>query len=91
MFQDRGESKRLTLTNDADKLSVKKLIEEEMIIDQDEIKDQGNAEVESPKVRDRITANTEKNKREEGKKFNTATIIIISRGETRHKNKLLTL
>ena len=51
MFQDRGESKRLTLTNDADKLSVKKLIEEEMIIDQDEIKDQGNAEVESKQSR----------------------------------------
>ncbi|KAL2958533.1 hypothetical protein AAZX31_18G214000 [Glycine max] len=48
---DRGESKRLTLTNDADKLSVKKLIEEEMIIDQDEIKDQGNAEVESKQSR----------------------------------------
>ncbi|KAK7340259.1 hypothetical protein VNO77_20958 [Canavalia gladiata] len=38
---DRGESKRLTVTTDADKLSVKKLIEEEMVIDQ------GDAEVES--------------------------------------------
>lgn len=47
MFQDRGERKRLTVKTDADKLSVKKLIEEEMFIDQDEIKDQGNAEVES--------------------------------------------
>ncbi|XP_027188549.1 uncharacterized protein [Cicer arietinum] len=35
------ESKRLTVTTDADKLSVKKLIEEEMFIDQDEIRDQG--------------------------------------------------
>ena len=41
MFQDRGDSKRLTVATDADKLSVKKLIEEEMFIDQDEIKDQG--------------------------------------------------
>lgn len=38
---DRGESKRLTVATDADKLSVKKLIEEEMFIDQDEIKEQG--------------------------------------------------
>lgn len=38
---DRGESKRLTVAIDADKLSVKKLIEEEMFIDQDEIKNQG--------------------------------------------------
>ncbi|KAJ1408631.1 hypothetical protein SESBI_23413 [Sesbania bispinosa] len=44
---DRGESKRLTVTTDADKLSVKKLIEEEMFIDQDDMKDQGNVEVES--------------------------------------------
>lgn len=51
MFQDRGESKRLTLTTDAEKLSVKKLIEEEMIIDQDEIKDQGNLEVETKQSR----------------------------------------
>lgn len=35
----------------ADKLSMKKLIEEEMIIDQDEIKDQGNTEVESKQSR----------------------------------------
>jgi hypothetical protein len=49
MFQDRGESKRLTVATDADKLSVKKLIEEEMFIDQDEIKDQGNNVVESLK------------------------------------------
>ncbi|TKY65438.1 TRM32 protein [Spatholobus suberectus] len=48
---NRGESKRLMPTTDADKLSVKKLIEEEMIIDQDEIKDQGNAEVESKQSR----------------------------------------
>jgi len=47
MFQDRGESKRLIVATDADKLSVKKLIEEEMFIDQDEIKDQGNNVVES--------------------------------------------
>ncbi|XP_045792871.1 uncharacterized protein LOC123887984 isoform X1 [Trifolium pratense] len=46
---DRGESKRLTVTTDADKLSVKKLIEEEMFIDQDEIKDQGNV-VESTRT-----------------------------------------
>ncbi|WJX82982.1 hypothetical protein P8452_65678 [Trifolium repens] len=39
---DRGESKRLMVTTDANKLSVKKLIEEEMFVDQDEIKDQGN-------------------------------------------------
>ncbi|XP_027349562.1 uncharacterized protein LOC113861145 [Abrus precatorius] len=48
---DRGESKRLTVTTDADKLSVKKLIEEEMIIDQDGIKEEGNAEVESKQSR----------------------------------------
>ncbi|XP_061360051.1 uncharacterized protein LOC133304094 [Gastrolobium bilobum] len=48
---DRGEYKRLTVTTDADKLSVKKLIEEEMCNDQDEIKDQGNAEVESKQSR----------------------------------------
>ncbi|RDX73404.1 hypothetical protein CR513_46995, partial [Mucuna pruriens] len=44
---DTGVSKRLMLTTDTDKLSVKKLIEEEMIIDLDEIKDQGNTEIES--------------------------------------------
>ncbi|KAL5143811.1 Protein TRM32 [Glycine soja] len=48
---DRVESKRLIPATDADKLSVKKLIEEEMIIDQDEIKDQGNADVESKQSR----------------------------------------
>nr|KYP64209.1 hypothetical protein KK1_018800 [Cajanus cajan] len=48
---ERGESKRLVPKTDADKFSVKKLIEEEMIIDQDEIKDQGNAEVESKQSR----------------------------------------
>ncbi|KAK7295088.1 hypothetical protein RJT34_17991 [Clitoria ternatea] len=48
---DRGESKRVTVITDDDKLSVKKLIEEEMIMDQDEIKDQGNAEVESKQSR----------------------------------------
>ncbi|GAU39470.1 hypothetical protein TSUD_159010 [Trifolium subterraneum] len=49
MKLDRGESKRLTATTEADKLSVKKLIEEEMFIDQDEIKDQGNV-VESTRT-----------------------------------------
>ncbi|KAK7317705.1 hypothetical protein RJT34_02150 [Clitoria ternatea] len=44
--RDRGESKRLMVITDDDKLSVKKLIEEEMIMDQDEIKDHSNAEVE---------------------------------------------
>ncbi|XP_058764188.1 uncharacterized protein LOC131637609 isoform X1 [Vicia villosa] len=39
---DREESKRLTVKTDADKVSVKKLIEEEMFIDRDEIKDQSN-------------------------------------------------
>ncbi|KAI5428667.1 uncharacterized protein LOC127127082 isoform X2 [Lathyrus oleraceus] len=39
---DRGESTRLTTKTDADKLSVKRLIEEEMFIDRDEIKDQSN-------------------------------------------------
>ncbi|KAK7394762.1 hypothetical protein VNO78_15300 [Psophocarpus tetragonolobus] len=48
---DKGESKRLTLATNADKLSVKKLIEEEMIIDQDEIKDQDNAGIESKQTR----------------------------------------
>ncbi|XP_057435641.1 uncharacterized protein LOC130728258 isoform X2 [Lotus japonicus] len=48
---DRVESKRLTVTTDADKLSVKKLIEEEMFIDQDDVKDQVNAEVESKQSR----------------------------------------
>lgn len=42
MFQDREESKRLTVKTDADKVSVRKLIEEEMFIDRDEIKDQSN-------------------------------------------------
>ncbi|KAL2330298.1 hypothetical protein Fmac_017879 [Flemingia macrophylla] len=48
---DSRESKRLVLKTDGDKLSVKKLIEEEMIIDQDEIKNSGNAEVESKQSR----------------------------------------
>ncbi|CAI8613162.1 unnamed protein product [Vicia faba] len=39
---DRGESKRLTVKTDADKVSVKKLIEEEMFIDRDEVKGQSN-------------------------------------------------
>ncbi|CAK8542379.1 unnamed protein product [Lathyrus sativus] len=36
------ESKRLTVKTGADKLSVKRLIEEEMFIDRDEVKDQSN-------------------------------------------------
>ena len=51
MFQERGESKRLTEITDTDKPSMKKLIEEEMFIDQDAVKDLGNAEVESKKSR----------------------------------------
>ncbi|KAI4355075.1 hypothetical protein L6164_003885 [Bauhinia variegata] len=45
--RDGGESKRPTLKSDSNKPSVKKLIEEEMFIDQDAMKDKDNAEVES--------------------------------------------
>lgn len=38
-FQDKGESKRLAAKTDANKPSVKKLIEEEMFIDQNAVKD----------------------------------------------------
>ncbi|KAL9315010.1 hypothetical protein ACSQ67_016011 [Phaseolus vulgaris] len=85
---DRGESKRLTLTTDAEKLSVKKLIEEEMIIDQDEIKDQGNTEVESKQSRigrDDFQKTDVKRKRKSRKKSRDLNSDATLKSEFSHK------
>ncbi|WVZ04833.1 hypothetical protein V8G54_018179 [Vigna mungo] len=85
---DRGESKRLTLTTDAEKLSVKKLIEEEMITDQDEIKDQGNVEVESKQsrlVRDEPQKTDSKRKKKSRKKKRDLKSDATLKSEFSHK------
>ncbi|XP_025696190.1 uncharacterized protein [Arachis hypogaea] len=52
IFQERGESMRLIEITDPDKPSMKKLIEEEMFIEKDAVKDLGHADqVESKKSR----------------------------------------
>ncbi|KAK7274435.1 hypothetical protein RIF29_15523 [Crotalaria pallida] len=48
---ENGENKRITMKTDANKPSVKKLIEEEMFIDQNPVKRTDNAEVESKESR----------------------------------------
>ncbi|OIV89418.1 hypothetical protein TanjilG_21912 [Lupinus angustifolius] len=60
---DNGESKRVTVKTYANKPSVKKLIEEEMFIDQNPVKDIDNAKLESKKrskrSRDNIISDTD--------------------------------